>query len=111
MDKIYKITRRDVMRGIPCTFRKQQRSVLMYYPERRRVIQRLLEMDMETCSRREIDNLIGNDSWTHNDCNVCGHDSEILVHLVRNFAEYIDVCPSCLKKALSLVEGKEVKDG
>ncbi len=53
----------------------------------------------------KIEEIIGNDSWTKNQCLECGEDSEILIHL----GEEIDydsisflICPNCLQKALKL---------
>lgn len=55
-----------------------------------------------------VDKIIGNNSWTHNTCNVCGTQSRAdMIVFDINGGEYEhNVCSTCLQKSLNLLQGK-----
>jgi|GEM_PF-1113798 len=61
----------------------------------------------ESITPEEVAAIIGNDSWTRNVCTECGRDVETTVHFGEEpdyDAVWADVCPSCLRKAMVLLE-------
>jgi len=57
-------------------------------------------------TEEHIKKIIGNSTWTRNMCHECENDSEITIQLGQE--PYYDsatanICPECLKKALSLL--------
>ena len=57
-------------------------------------------------TEKSIKKIIGNSSWTRNMCHECENDSEITIQLGQK-PDYesatANICPECLKKALSLL--------
>jgi hypothetical protein len=52
--------------------------------------------------------IIGNDSWTRNECTECGQDVDVLVQMGEEpdwESSTINACPQCLRKALELAVG------
>ena len=69
--------------------------------------ERLLRLDLETCSAEDVNAAIGNNSWTHIDCDGCGQDVGAAV-TVGQEPDYesstATLCKSCLLAALKLME-------
>lgn len=74
---------------------------------RKQILDELQTLDTETCSKKEVDDIIGNESWTRGDtCNECKRPSDILIQ-VGEEPDYesrtASICPECLKAAMSLI--------
>lgn len=53
-----------------------------------------------------IEKIIGTKSWTRNECDECGNDCDITIQLGEEpdfESNTANICPECLKKALSLL--------
>ncbi len=64
---------------------------------------RLDELDLETCSRGDVDKAIGVDGWVDTKCDACDENKDTLVRLgeVPDYeSRFIDICPECLAQAL-----------
>jgi len=48
--------------------------------------------------------IIGNYSWTQNNCDECGQDSEIVATFTEDAEQVTYICPDCLRKGLALCE-------
>jgi hypothetical protein len=57
----------------------------------------------EATTEKEINTIIGNESWTRNECAECGKDAEAVVAF-DHYEERVQVCKKCLGKALKLVK-------
>lgn len=60
----------------------------------------LEELQASDLSKEAIDRIIGNTTWTEVYCSECDESVERIV----NFLGSMDVCESCLRKALKLLE-------
>lgn len=73
----------------------------------------LSKLDPETCTREQVNQLIGNDYWTPIPmCVECGKKSWNLVELGQESndgSETVQLCSDCLKSALTLVEQQHGK--
>ena len=63
-------------------------------------IEALKALDLDTCSREDIDNIMGNQSWTDNHCCECKEDIETTVFL----GETDKFCLICITKAAEALE-------
>lgn len=56
----------------------------------------------------KVDEIIGNNSWTHNRCNVCSTESraEMIVFDINGGEYEHNVCSACLRKSLDELQGK-----
>ena len=101
------ITRRSVIKGVPRRFKEQ-------YPEGAKtshlgepyskIHRELAGLNLETCSREEVDAIIGNDSWTSLRCDVCDCDRDAVVSVPREYSEAISICAECGRGVLSVFE-------
>lgn len=69
------------------------------------VCDKLLTLDLDTCSEEDISNVIGNDSWTQIICDNCLDSVERAYIIVDHNGDDIGcICKQCLKKALEELE-------
>lgn len=78
------------------------------YPDSKLDIRLALE-NLSPKTKKDVDLIIGNSSWTENKCDECGKDVEVLIQL----GKYIDVdssvayvCKRCLRTAIKLMNSK-----
>jgi hypothetical protein len=75
-----------------------------------KLLKMVTEIEDHKVLEKEIINLIGNDSWTRNECYVCECDRNLLIG-ISTYEKYetdeILICENCLNQALNLL--KEVK--
>jgi hypothetical protein len=102
------VTKRDLIKNVANRWREQ-------YPEvnsgkHSRFVQTyrdLLALDLGTCTADEVDAVIGNSSWTRNECQSCGDDVDAAV-IVGQEPDYESatarLCKSCLQAALDLLK-------
>jgi len=61
----------------------------------------------EDATEEQVTAIVGNDFWTRNKCSECDLDVDLTVHF-REEPDYdavgADVCPSCLRKAVGMLE-------
>lgn len=104
--RIYTITRRQLIESVADRWGHEYREYYGAFPHAVGKLAELKSLDIATCSREAVDEIIGNSTWTRNECDVCGQDVDVVVHLGDKpdyDAQWIDVCPDCLKKAIELV--------
>jgi len=74
---------------------------------RRQIYDELVELDRETATDKDIEDIIGNASWTRMKCDECGKAVDTLIRIGEP-PEYDSrtayVCPDCLMKAIALIE-------
>ena len=72
------------------------------------VLARLSALDLETVDAETINEIIGNDSWTMQDCNDCGShvaDAVIVGAEMDYDSPTAVLCRSCAEKAAGLFSG------
>lgn len=111
---IHITTRRDVIKAVPASFKRQygHRPNDHLFRSPRTIgyaIEALEALDVENCDAQAVNDIIGNRSWTAHDCDNCGKTCEVLVHLGEEpdyEARYQDLCEGCLGSALDLLKVK-----
>jgi hypothetical protein len=82
-----------------CAFRSEYTYEQIYH--------KLLEAKTE----EDVSSAIGNDSWTRNKCHECGLDCDTVIVLGEEpdyESNTAQICPSCIKKAVDLVNGHQL---
>lgn len=100
------ITRRSAIEAVPRRFIEQ-------YPDRTRVSHTgetygelhdaLAALDLKTCDRSAVDDIIGNDSWTSLCCEVCDMDRDTIVCVPREYEQSVSICGQCAEGVLSVL--------
>ena len=70
---------------------------------------RLAALDLETCSRAEVDVAVGTDGWASLTCDECGEAVERIVRIGQEpdyEARWQDLCLPCLEKACALMKAE-----
>lgn len=111
------ITTRDRIRGVAKRWAEQYKVKRGPDAERWTAIEnRLAALDVETATAADVKAIIGNDSWTDVNCDVCGKDAGTVVSMERP-PSYVDpdfppdpdvvacVCRACLVAALAEFDG------
>jgi hypothetical protein len=88
-----------------CTRREKIQSALEIYdnrykgepPTEKRNL--LAALDLNTCSRSAVDEIMGNTSWTSNECDGCYRDVDALVQF-KEYDTYLQYCGWCLSEAV-----------
>jgi len=97
------VTQRDIIRGIPARFRESYGRDLGGYCwkpgwTKGGILKALDAADVETISAKEVGEIIGNDSWTNLDCDLCG-ESQTLIIRAGDEPDYevrwLDICVKC----------------
>lgn len=104
------IKRRDIIRRVPAAFERQYGRDRSAHSWRRNItrgemIDALRALDVETCPAEAINEIIGNPSWTANNCDACGVGAEVLVRIGDEpdyEARWQDLCARCLSDAAAL---------
>lgn len=103
-DAVKLVLRRDIIKAIPSTFR-QQHGRSLEQPSWRQgmtrgdILKQLDALDLENCSPSDVDDIIGNQSWTANDCDVCGRNADVIARIGDEpdyDARWQDICLPCL---------------
>ena len=76
------------------------------------IYKRLAALDVETATAADVEEIIGNDSWTVIDCDECGERVPAVVRVgydpdyESSMNSTALVCADCLRRALSMIEGE-----
>lgn len=72
---------------------------------------KLSELNLENAKIEWIDDIMGNDSWTHIQCSECRKSSEWVIMLGKYTEDYDDcscyLCRECFNKAIKMVDENE----
>jgi hypothetical protein len=66
----------------------------------------LKKLNLETCSAQDIENIIGNESWTRILCDGCGQNVTWVIQLGQDpdyESNTVHLCKECFKKAIGLI--------
>jgi hypothetical protein len=102
------ITKRDIIKSIPGKWEEQYLYGLDFFDtdedieNEELIYNEIMKLDIDTCSEKEINDIIGNDSWSSLECSECGKRVDTLVELVDNYESEYNICLDCLEKIRSL---------
>ena len=102
------IQRRDLIRGVARKWNFHYRNTSD--GGKVEIGRNLQALDLETCSPQDVDAIIGNSTWTENDCDGCKRDLPMLIHIGPEpdyEVRYLRLCLECLtiaRTALAAVE-------
>jgi len=66
----------------------------------------LAALDLETCTREDVNNAIGATGWADNSCDECHRHFDVLVRIGDEpdlDTKWVDLCPDCLNAAATLL--------
>lgn len=100
------LTERDIIRSVPGRYHAAYDNYKSRAGGRwpSDVSAELDALDVETCTREAVDEIIGNTTWTRNLCDSCGHHAKTLIRLgdePEYDARWQDICLECLEAAVS----------
>ena len=96
------ITIRDIIKSVPERWARLCRLTCPDTGKAGRILAALQSLDLETCTKKDIADVIGNDTWTGLRCNSCGKDVDAVVHIpdvILDNCSYI--CEGCAAAALA----------
>ena len=97
------IRRSDICRDVPKQWAEEYRN----YPKCDGISAALAALAPEELTKGRIDAIIGNDSWTRNQCDECGEDHEVTVRLEEQShydERWLNLCVACLQGAARFAE-------
>jgi len=92
-----KLTLKEVIKGVPDRWKAQ-------YPNGKEGKYEKL-IAAKPLSKKKVDEIIGNDSWTRLTCESCDMDVKEVI-ILDGFEYPTYICKECLNKALTLLETK-----
>lgn len=70
------------------------------------ILKQLQELNTDTCTKKDVDNIIGNDTWTRLECGECGLDVAFVI-TVGDKLDYnsntAQLCTDCIVRIASIV--------
>ena len=99
------IRRRDIIRNVPSRWGKtydRYVGLLRSGLDPKEIQKKLDALDVATCTPDDIKAIIGNDSWTINECDMCKRDRDTVVGFSEGYSS-LSVCKSCLKRAAEMI--------
>jgi len=100
------ITKKAKMENVAQTFRAQySENTVLRNGNTGDIYKALIELNPKT--EDAIAEIIGNRSWTANNCNECGKDSDVLIQIGQP-EDYESstawICRDCLSKAIAMID-------
>jgi hypothetical protein len=107
-------TTRSLIRRVPERWRKQYGGFDSRPDDKRDIYERLLKLDMETCSEADVAAIIGNGGWTRIRCDGCDRDDVKMAVQVGQEPDYesatATLCFACMSEAFALFDCAEHED-
>ena len=102
MDNVKIITYRDRIRTVARRYKRQMKYPLdSKDPGISRIYQELKEMNVETVSKKTVDSILENSSWTDLYCSHCFEPQE---KVIKFEGCHLQFCAKCLRKAADLIK-------
>lgn len=105
------ITIRDIIKSVPEWWVRQYRLTCPDVGEAGRILAALQSLDLETCTKKDIADVIGNDTRAGLHCHSCDKDVDAVVHIpdvILDNCSYI--CKDCAAAALASFKTSEHED-
>lgn len=109
------VTARGKIRAAPARFAaaydKKLHWISRHGKTRDEVVAALLNLNLDTCSAEDVDDIIGgagfHGGWGNISCDICGKDADKLVVLNPEAYSTTHACGACLDKAVSTLTGHD----
>ncbi len=99
-------TQRDLIKAVAKRWEDQYKGYFKVLGDKYITYQKLLKLDLDTCSAKDVDDAIGNSLWTTQRCDCCGsydHDETVTVGEEPDYeASTARMCKTCAVEAVSL---------
>ena len=109
MSTPYLIRRSDIIAAAPKRWAEQYgKGHYAADPKKQDITRALAALDLGTINADAVDAIIGNTSWTANECDVCHKNCDVLMHFGDEpdyEAQYAHVCGDCLRAAVHKIDG------
>ncbi|MEW6006133.1 MAG: hypothetical protein AB1695_12545 [Stygiobacter sp.] len=103
------ITERDIIKNIRKMWRKQySANDISLTPQLKKIYEKLKKLDLNKATAKEINKIIGNESWTNVVCNECYNYVNLAVEFGDDSESFI-VCTDCLAEVWKEIENKIIK--
>ena len=100
------ITKEDVLRGVPSNWAEQYKDVYWKGTDKEAITKRLNSLPTAELTVENIGRIIGNDSWTRNECQFCQqHNDKIALITIDDFNS-VYICEDCTKSVLRMFRKK-----
>lgn len=97
------ITKRDIIKTVTKRWKRQYHHIFAQNPEWKKTLKKLERLNLETVAPETIEKIIGNDSWTTMQCDLCRNKIEKGIHLTDS--EYFIVyCETCIDKMKEMLK-------
>ena len=106
------IHQRDIIRGVAEKWAFTYTGNYHRWPDKRVIGMKLAALDLETASAQEINDIIGNATWTVLMCTECDQSHSVLVRVGQEpdyDAQWVDLCMGCLQRAARALATAPVK--
>lgn len=105
------ITERDEIRTVAARWQAQYSAPHWHTPrekDKQEIAAKLRALDLETATREEVAEIIGNDGWIRMTCDECDLEQKVVVHIGAEpdyDARWQQLCGYCLSRAVALLKG------
>ena len=102
------VLKSQIVAGVPARWAKHYKDYRSWgYAEKATITERLSALP-PGFTAEQVDEIIGNKSWTSNECTECGKDAPVLVRVGEEpayEARWVELCPDCLNAAVAALSG------
>lgn len=95
------LTKRQVIESVAKRWREQYNED--YRARSKDILINLEKLNLKTCSAKDIDKIIGNDSWTTLTCDLC-EKKVSAVFCFERYDSHIGACKNCLRESIKELE-------
>jgi hypothetical protein len=103
------VTQRDQIRGVCKAWREQYPLAAKHFADKHEIYHRLCQLNLEQCRAEDVNDIIGNVSWTSLRCDECNQETDWLLY-VGEPPDYESrtarLCKSCCKQVAQMVARK-----
>lgn len=106
------ITQRDCIRSICNEWGEAYRPFDKYDGDKEEIFNRLLALNLETCSAKDVADIIGNTSWTDLVCHECGKRTDWILRVGKEpdwETNTACLCRDCARKVADYLEPEPTK--
>ena len=100
---MYKITSRDKIRSVAARWEIQYKRYMQGQQDKLAILESIKKLDLNTCSAKDVDDIIGNQSWSKPFCDECNSYKESVISFDCGDGES-RICADCLEKATLLLK-------
>jgi len=98
------ITQRDCILRVCDRWKDQYTPFDKHSPNKLEIFKQLQQLNLETCSAKDVADIIGNSSWTTLQCDECGQETDWVLRVGEEpgwESRTAILCKSCVGKAVA----------